>query len=178
MARHIHKALYYEKEQIQRAKHRINALNTIVWEMHHEFGEDFVKNNLWTYGMGIRFKNTTKAEFNKIKTMLDGLSVLNKKSSQFQLELEGILPTGFISYQGEYGDIHTKEMELEISFKWGIPDSCEIKDVETVTLASGDFFTGDDGEIYHRKTDKVVECTQPLLESVFSKDNSHHEQSN
>jgi hypothetical protein len=42
--------------------------------------------------------------------------------------------------------------------------------VETVEKAGDEYYTGDDGKIYYRTIDREVECTQPLLDSVFNQD--------
>ena len=169
MARNIHEALYYERRGVEEAKHQLNALNEIVWTIQGELGKEFIRDKVWTWGLGIQFRDTTKSEFNKIKEILPDLGILDKKSSPYGLQLEGKMNTGCVRIQNKHDD-HEKDMFTEVRFKWGIPDTCTVKDVETVKEASDEYYTGDDGKIYHRTIDREVECTQPLLESVFQQD--------
>jgi hypothetical protein len=169
MARNIHEALYYERRGVIEAQHQLNALNEIVWTIQRELGKVFIKEKVWTWGLGIQFRDTTKSEFKLIKEILPELGILNKKASQYGLQLEGKINTGCVSIKNKHDD-YEQEMWTEVRFKWDVPDTCTIKNVETVEKAGDEYYTGDDGKIYYRTIDREVECTQPLLDSVFKQD--------
>jgi len=180
MARHIHETLYYERRGVLEAQHQLNALNEIIWEIQKELGKVFIKEKVWTWGLGIQFRDTSSLEYGKVKELLNNfgpMGKMEKNSSQYGLELEGLLNTGTLKMDNK-NDKYETEMKTTVRFKWGIPDTCVIKDVETIKAASDEYYTGTDGEIYRKITERVVECTQPFLESVFTEDVSHSERAN
>ena len=155
MEREIHKALSYEKKEIEKAQIQLKYINKIIWDVESVYGTPFL-DSVWTYGSGITFRDLSKERYVAIKDMMPNLGSLEKESSQYGLSLAGRILV----------DAHNN-VSVNITFKWDVPDTCEIKEVTTVEPVEGKYFVGEDDKIYVKKIEKVVECTKPMLESVF-----------
>ena len=169
MGRNIHRTLSYEKKEIAIARMQLGFLSDILYDVEKELGRIFVENKVWTHGCGITIRNTTKPEFQQVKRLLPNLTVMEKDSNEWGISLEGNCCEGTVKRVHQDGAERDYPVNLQVKFKWNVPDTCEIKTVE-YTEAVGDAtrFKEVDGQLYESRTKTVVECSQPVLESVFA----------
>ena len=159
MARNIHKHLSYERKELEHAKYHLKCLSDICYEVDALIGPDFLKEQVWTFGMGITFRDTDQEQYKVIKTLLPRLSQLEKKSSKYGLQLSGTCAEKKICGQ---------KTNLTVNFKWDVPDTCEVVNKIVKEKADDDYYIGEDGDIYFSRTETEINCTEPVLESVFS----------
>ena len=159
MARKLHKSLDYEKRSIAHSKYQIRSISDILYKIQGKFGKEFVNTSVWTYGRGMTFRDTNEIQYAWIKNILPRLSKLNKESNQYGLSLFGHCCET---------EILNQRVRLQVKFTWDVPDTCEIKTNTTDVKVGDNYFVGDDGNIYCKKTEKEVVCTKPILKSVFN----------
>ncbi len=158
MARKIHKSLEYEKKELAHAKYMLGVLSDVLYDIDKELGSSFIENQVWSYGCGITFKDTDQEQYAFIKSILPRLSQLDKESSKYGICLKGKFSDDVIA---------GKPVDLVVSFKWDVPDTCEIVTKVIKEKVGTDYYVDENGDIFHNKTEVEVNCTQPVLESVF-----------
>tara|TARA_R100000458_G_scaffold55570_1_gene59642 strand:- start:374 stop:877 length:504 start_codon:yes stop_codon:yes gene_type:complete len=158
MARKIHKSLEYEKKEIAHAKYQMGVLSDVLYDLEMTISPEFVEQKVWTYGSGITFKDTDQEEYTLCKNILPRLSQLDKESSKHGIVLSGSFAESKVS---------GKQVAVRVSFKWDVPDSCELITKTTTEEVGSDYYVNDDGVIMHKRTETIVNCTKPVLESVF-----------
>jgi hypothetical protein len=165
----IHPSLEYEIRRVAEAQKQLDFTNAVVWACDNEYGPKFIDDNIWSYGAGMEFRELTREQFNFVKSAISRaigtkLNELKKESNESQLKLTNTTSIGTIS------ETDDTNVAVWISFKWGIPDTCEVvTSTETKLVVDNEnYFVDDmDGKLYHTKTIKKVECSKPLLEAVF-----------
>lgn len=171
----IHPSLGFEQRRVQEAQLQLDYVNEVIWSCQGELGAEFVRKQIWTYGCGIEFKELSKVEFSLVKELVakhsrDKLPDFKKESNQYGLQLSAHVIIGHVLKIDEDGTEEEKDVDTTISFKWGIPDTCEIVE-ETKKEAVRDssaYTIDDDGQIYKSVTTKTLKCNKPLLEAVFT----------
>lgn len=160
MARKIHKNLSYEKKELAHAKYHLGILSGICYDIEKQFGKNFLDEQVWTYGMGITFKDTNQEQYKTIKSILPRLGKMDKESSK-----RGIVISGTCAEKQVAGQL----TNLAVNFKWDVPDTCEIvTNVIKREASPEEYHIDDDGTIYHITHETKVNCTEPVLESVFA----------
>jgi len=160
MARKIHKHLSYEKKEVAHAKYQLDRLSDICYEIEKVLGKTFLEDKVWTYGCGITFRDTDQDQYAILKGILPRLGRLDKESSEHGIRLQGRCCED---------KIMGSKVSLTVSFKWDVPDTCEIITTIVKEKVSGDYFVDDSGDIFHNKTEIQINCAEPVLESVFRK---------
>ena len=173
----IHPSLDFEQRRVQEAQIQLDFVNKVIWNCQGELGADFVRKQIWTYGCGIEFKELSKSEFSLIKDIInrhsdETLPDMKKESNQYSLQLSAQVIVGSVLQKDDWtGDEEKmKPVDTTISFKWGIPDTCEIVESTTKEAVrdSSAYTIDDNGQIYKSVTTKTVKCNKPLLEAVFT----------
>ena len=160
IGRNHHKMLSWESNRIIERNYQIETLSDILYNIQEEIGLKRLQKVCYTWGSGVSFSNLTKDEFTTIKSFLPELSILTKTSNQYGLNLKGTFAKGRVKKQ----DVH-----IMVEFKWGLPEDCKIEYKEVVKDADPEFYFIDkSGKIKHKSTETIVNCKEPLLESVFS----------
>ena len=173
----VHKRLGFEHRRVQEAEVQLDFLNKVYHELDNLYGADFVYENVSSYGCGIEFKELDKTQYNAVKEILkdhvtEGLDSLKKDSNHYSIKMRNTCIIGTIDRVEHYADgtseTFPKRVDMTVTFKWGIPDTCEIVNTEVreeIDQASLDF--DDDGKVYAVKIEKSLKCNKPLLEAVF-----------
>jgi len=175
----IHKFIDYERRNVEEAQIKLDYLNQLMWSFEEKYGKDFLHEKVYTWGAGIDFKDLQEDEYHFCKAILKDVAIsvgkYEKESSQYNLTLRASAKIGEVTrydYDIDYseeGEPTQVNVYLDIHFKWGVPDTCEIietrKDRE---LKSTDYYE-QDGKLYQKVIEKEVHCTKPVLQSVFKR---------
>ena len=165
MARNFHKSLDWEKEEIEVSKYYLSVLSDFRYFLDDQFGTERASDMSWTWMGGIVITAATKQEYltiRKFLTEVHGLKKLDKSSTESGLQLKG-----------RFGaNTHLKRRSttyLNIKFKWGLPDSCEVVYIQKErTINDINYFVDSDGQIRERYHETEINCDKPVLESVFA----------
>lgn len=165
MARNIHRYLDYEKKEVDVAIAQLKLVSDIFYLL-SENGIDL--GGVWTWGSGMSFNDLSKSEYEKVKGLLPDVARYDKESDKWGLSLIGQIRGDDVVRRNKEKTRYP--VYVTIKFQWDVPDTCEVKTIE-VTEPIGDknkFHVGEDGQMYQTKLETKVECSKPILESVFS----------
>jgi len=184
----VHHHLYFEYKEFRLAEVRLKFLSNFLDDIDKEFGSDWsiatteqlregLSDKVWTYGMGITFRDLNETEYKKVRKILKenyfvNLSELEKDSSITNLRLKGRTPIGQVVLEWESNipdepHIDTEPVELDISFEWGLPDSCEIIETVVKERLTDENYVVENGKQYRTSINREVKCSKPMLQSVF-----------
>lgn len=172
----LHRSLEYEKRNIDEAVVKVQYLNSIMHEVEEQFGWDWMSKKVWTYGIGIDFKDLTENEYSVVKNLLSKIDKgdsadWKKESNQWNLSLTKEVVVGQvtkINFDLDEPDRTTEDVKVNVCFKWGIPDTCEIVTEEHEEEIRHSDIVEKDGKFFKVVRSKSVKCTKPVLESVFA----------
>ena len=160
MARRLHKALRWEKQRLAERQHQIHVLSDVLYDLQRSEGKDFIEKKTWHWGCGIKFTGLTKLEYKTVKSVLPNLSKLNKSTT-----------TSNYSLSGRFGhtppDKPDGTFSLSVEFTWDLPDTCKVTYKDVIEKAGDSYFL-ENGKIMWKTKKAVVDCGDPLMESVFS----------
>ena len=165
MARNIHKILDYEKKEVDTAMTQLRLVSDICY-MLSENGIDL--GNVWTWGSGMSFNDLSKSEYEKVKGLIPELGRFDKESDRWGLSLIGQIRGNDVVRRDK--DRTRYPVYVTIKFQWDVPDTWEVKTVETIKKIgkADEFKVGEDGQMYQTVLETKVECSKPILESVFN----------
>ena len=160
MARKLHKALRWEKQRIAERQHQLHVLSDILYDLQKSEGMDFIDKKTWHWGCGIKFTGLTKLEFKTVKSVLPKLSKLNKSTNSKNYSLFG-----------RFGESPPDESDglwtLSVEFIWDLPETCTVTYKDVIEQAGDSYFV-ENGKIMSKTKKAVVDCGDPLMDSVFS----------
>ena len=181
----VHYALWYEYKELRFAEVRLNFLSEFLTEIDGMFGEDWNTSGLngnseriFTYGMGMTFRDLNEDEYKAVRKILRktpsiDLGELKKDSNLTGLSLKGRVQIGQVIIEWENKDnpdephIDTKPVEFDISFEWGLPDTCEVVETVVEEELTDKNYVIRKGKGYVTSVKREIKCTKPLLQSVF-----------
>lgn len=173
MKREIHPQLHYEERRVFESQMQLDWLNKLFHDLQDTYDEEWCKDHLYSYGVGVEFKELTKKEFTNVKAIVgmnlkEGLGQLKKDSSTYAVKMNKMVIIGEMEEKDDWSDeVKTKKVDINIIFKWGVPDTCEIV-YETEEVVMDDEVIERDGVRYRQTVKKSLKCNKPMLEAVFN----------
>lgn len=175
----VHPKLYFEERRVKESQMQLDWLNDLFNDCQELFGDEWIDDHLYTYGCGIEFRELDKQDYQNVKEMVSkrvegGLGELQKESSTYAVKFSRQSVIGRIEAYDKYAfEQKMKPVDMTVTFKWGVPDTCEI--VETAQQEDiTDEIVESEGRVYRQTIRKELKCNKPLLEAVF--DNQKSEQ--
>ena len=184
----VHYALWYEYKEFRLAEVRLKFLSTFLTEIDGMFGEDWntseeakrsgYDDKIFTYGMGMTFRDLNEKEYKAVRKILRqnpfiDLGNLKKDSNITGLSLKGRVDIGQVVIEWENRNnpdephIDTKPVEFDISFEWGLPDTCEVVETVVEEPLTDKNYVIRKGKQYVTSVKREIKCNKPMLQSVF-----------
>ena len=165
MGRRIHKSLSYEQNRVVSVTHQLKWLSKILYLCDSMWGKTRRNEVCYTYGCGIEFSDLTKEEYADIRNKLNHKQSLKKEISSWGVTFSDI------KYHTGYFDNEDKPINIAVSYKFGLPESCKVEIISTWEEMDKDKVKIKDGKVLQQFTETKVSCGEPaMMKAVFDKD--------
>jgi len=154
-----HRLLSYEKKEAEKLNLVMAYLTDKLNTLDNILGREVVDTISWSWSSGISFRDCTEDQMQTIKDVFN-LNELKKDISEYSVTFSTRHLIGKVSN----GD----SVELNIEFKFGLPDTCEIQlKEEWLELDPADVQITD-GKFMQKTIKKEVKCNEPaMMKAIF-----------
>ena len=159
MAR-THRTLKYESTERMKMNLLVPYMSKLIYQCDKAIGKDRVDECIWTYTVGITFRDLTEDELSKIKRIFKA-DKLEKDISQYGVKFTTNHKTGLMLDSG-------KEVTLSLEFKWDLPETCELVYYDKWNEISPEDVKIEDDKFLHRSTEVQVTCGEKqMMKALF-----------
>tara|TARA_R100000231_G_scaffold59312_1_gene48751 strand:- start:963 stop:1463 length:501 start_codon:yes stop_codon:yes gene_type:complete len=154
-----HRLLSYEKSKAEELNIVLSYLTGKLNTLDNLLGNDVVDKISWSWQSGIVFRDCTEDQMQTIKDVFN-LNEFKKEITEYSVTL---------STKHIIGQTTNKDsVELNIEFKFGLPDSCEVElKEEWLELDPADI-TITNGKFMQKTIKKEVKCNEPaMMKAIF-----------
>tara|TARA_Y100000401_G_scaffold64188_1_gene51034 strand:- start:4513 stop:5001 length:489 start_codon:yes stop_codon:yes gene_type:complete len=154
-----HRLLTYEKGKAEELNLIISYLTDKLNTLDDLLGNDIVDKISWSWASGIVFNDCTEDQMQTIKDVFV-LNELTKDISEYSVTLSTQHIIGKTS--------NDNSVKLNIEFKFGLPDSCEIQLKEEWNELDPADIQITDGKFMQKTIKKEVKCNEPaMMKAIF-----------
>ena len=154
-----HRLLSYEKKEAEKLNLVMTYLTDKLNTLDNILGREVVDTISWSWSSGIVFRDCTEDQMQTIKDVFV-LNELKKEITEYSVTL---------STRHVIGQTSNKDsVELNIEFKFGLPDSCEIELKEEWNELDPADIHIEDGKFLQKTIVKEVKCNEPaMMKAIF-----------
>ena len=160
MGRRIHTMLSYESRERKKYNLLVPYLSNLLYDLEDVLGKDRVAEVVWTYSIGITFRDLTEKEFKAVKKVMKA-DTLKKEISRYGVKfVNPNYSTGLF--------VDNKEVTLSIEFKWDLPDTCELVYKDKWDEIEPSDVKIEDGKFLHKSVEVEVNCGEKeMMKAIF-----------
>ena len=164
MGRRIHKSLKYEANRVISVQSQLKWLSDTLYLLDDMFGKLRRNEICYTYGCGIEFTDLSKSEYRQVQEALQHSNPLKKEISSW-----GVTFSDNKYFTGFY-DNEEKPINIAVSYKFGLPETCQIETITTWQEMDEEKVKVEDGKVLQQFTETKVSCGEPaMMKAIFSK---------
>ena len=160
MGRRIHTILSYESKERKKYNLVVPYLSDLMYKLEEVLGKGRLKETIWTYSIGITFRDLTEKEFKAVRKVMKA-DTLNKEISRYGVK--------FVNPKYKTGlFVEDKEITLSIEFKWDLPDTCELVYKDKWDEIEPSDVKIEDGKFLHKSVEVEVNCGEKeMMKAIF-----------
>lgn len=155
-----HRNLDYESKERRKLNIVVPFLSQKLYELDKALGKHRVDDCVWTYTVGLTFRDLTESEMKTVKKVF-GISELKKDISEYGVKF----------YNSTYDTglrIDDRPITLSVEFRWDLPETCEIEYVENWVECQDEVKQGDDGKFLLKEINTKVNCGEStMMKAIF-----------
>ena len=155
-----HRNLDYESKERRRLNLIVPFLSQKLYELDKALGKHRVDDCVWTYTVGITFRDLTEKELKTVKKVFN-INNLEKDISEYGVKF----------YSRDYDTmlrVDDRPIKLSIEFRWDLPETCEIEYVDNWVECQDEIKQGDDGKFLLKEINTKVNCGEStMMKAIF-----------
>lgn len=157
-----HRNLDYESRDRQKLNLVVPFLSNKLYKLDKAIGKGRVDDCVWTYTVGITFRDLTEDEFAKCKKVFQ-VTTLDKDISEYGVKFHTNKYDTGLKVQG-------KPITLSLEFRWDLPDTCEIEYVDEWKEVDAQDIKIENDVFLRKETHTKVNCNEStMMKAIFKK---------